>query len=101
MISPQPPPADPFVDDLIEGEVFRDLDFRGREISEKVFRDCTFTNVIFAEVRLRECRFEDCVVGLSDWTMAKVYGTATRGVGHPSRLWCRPSSHRMPQALPC
>jgi len=80
MISPRPPLADPFADDLMEGKAFRDLDFRGREISDKVFRDCTFTNAVFADVRLRECRFEDCVVGLSDWTMAKVYGTAMRGV---------------------
>jgi uncharacterized protein YjbI with pentapeptide repeats len=80
MVSPQTPLIDPFADELIEGKVFRDLDFRGREMSEKVFRDCTFTNVIFAEARLRECRFEDCVVSLSDWTMAKVYGTAMRGV---------------------
>ena len=80
MTSPQTPRADLFADDLIEGKIFRDLDFRGGEIAEKVFRDCTFTNVIFAEARLRECRFEDCVVGLSDWTMAKVYGTAMRGV---------------------
>jgi uncharacterized protein YjbI with pentapeptide repeats len=64
----------------MEGKVYCDLDFRGAELSEKVFRDCTFTNVIFAEARLRECRFEDCVVCLSDWTMAKVYGTALRGV---------------------
>jgi len=28
---------------------------------------------------LRDCRFEDCIVRLSDWTMAKVYGTALRG----------------------
>jgi len=80
MVSPQTQPIDSFADDLIEGKVFLDLDFRGGEIFEKVFRDCTFTNVIFAEARLRECRFEDCVVGLSDWTMAKVYGTAMRGV---------------------
>jgi fluoroquinolone resistance protein len=77
---PEPAPTNPLADDLIEGRAFRDLDFRGSEISEKVFRDCTFTNVIFAEARLRECRFEDCVVGLSDWTMTKVYGTAMRGV---------------------
>jgi uncharacterized protein YjbI with pentapeptide repeats len=80
MVLPQAPLTVPFADDLIEGKVFRDLDFRSGEISERVFRDCTFTNVIFAEARLRECRFEDCVVGLSDWTMAKVYGTAMRGV---------------------
>jgi fluoroquinolone resistance protein len=80
MISHQTQLADRFVDDLIEGKVIRDLDFRGGEISEKVFRDCTFTNVIFAEVRLRECRFEDCVVSLSDWTMAKVFGTGMRSV---------------------
>lgn len=80
MVLPESAPTNPLADDLIEGKAFRDLDFRGSEISEKVFRDCTFTNVIFAEARLRECRFEDCVVGLSDWTMAKVYGTAMRGV---------------------
>jgi hypothetical protein len=67
MISPENPPADPFDDDLSEGKVFRDLDFRGGEISDKIFRECTFTNVTFAEARLRECRFEDCVVRLSDW----------------------------------
>jgi Uncharacterized low-complexity proteins len=80
MISPENPPADPFDDDLSEGKVFHDLDFHGGEISDKIFRECTFTNVTFAEARLRECRFEDCVVRLSDWTMAKVYGTAMRGV---------------------
>ena len=76
----EPAPTNPLADDLIEGRAFRDLDLRDREISEKVFRDCTFTNVIFAEARLRECRFEDCLVGLSDWTLAKVYGTSMRGV---------------------
>jgi hypothetical protein len=80
MISLKTAPADPFADDLSEGKVFLDLDFRGGEISDKIFRECTFTNVTFAEARLRECRFEDCVVRLSDWTMAKVYGTAMRGV---------------------
>jgi fluoroquinolone resistance protein len=80
MISPETAPASPFADDLIEGKVFRDLDFRGGEISDKIFRECTFTNVTFAEARLRECRLEDCAVLLSDWTMAKVYGTAMRGV---------------------
>lgn len=80
MISAPRPAIAPFADDTIEGRTFRDLDLRGEEVSEKVFRDCTFSNVILAEAKLRECRFEDCVVGLSDWTMAKVYGTAMRGV---------------------
>ena len=80
MNAPKTPPTDPFADDLAEGKIFRDLDLRGGEISERVFRECTFSNVTFAEARLRECRFEDCIVRLSDWTMAKVYGTAMRGV---------------------
>jgi fluoroquinolone resistance protein len=79
MIPAQTPP-DPFADELIEDKVFSDLDLRGREISDKIFRECRFSNVTFAEARLRECRFEDCLVRLSDWTMAKVYGTALRGV---------------------
>lgn len=77
MTSALPPP---FADDTIEGETFRGVDMRGADISEKIFRDCTFHNVVFAEARLRECRFEDCAVEASDWTMAKVYGTALRGV---------------------
>ena len=80
MNSPNTPPADPFADDLAEGKVFRDIDLRGGQISDRVFRECTFSNVTLAEVRLRDCRFEDCIVRLSDWTMAKVYGTALRGV---------------------
>ena len=79
MIPPQTPP-DPFADELIEDKVLSDLDLRGREISDKIFRECRFSNVTFAEARLRDCRFEDCLVRLSDWTMAKVYGTALRSV---------------------
>jgi uncharacterized protein YjbI with pentapeptide repeats len=79
MIQPQPP-SDPFADELTENQVLSDLDLRGRELSNKIFRECRFCNVTFAEARLRECRFEDCLVRLSDWTMAKVYGTAMRGV---------------------
>ena len=79
MIPPQTPP-DPFADELIEDKVLCDLDLRGRDLSNKIFRECRFSNISFAEARLRECRFEDCLVRLSDWTMAKVYGTAMRGV---------------------
>ena len=79
MLPPQTP-SDPFADELIEDKVLCDLDLRGRDLSNRIFRECRFSNITFAEARLRDCRFEDCLVRLSDWTMAKVYGTAMRGV---------------------
>jgi hypothetical protein len=37
MILPEPAPTNPLADDLIEGKAFRDLDFRGSEISKKTW----------------------------------------------------------------
>ncbi len=69
-----------FSQSLYDGEVFADLDLKGKTLEDLTFYDCRFERCALNEATLKRSRFVDCVFSHSDLSLADLTDTELSGV---------------------